>query len=75
MVHGFENRFAKEPPRFDVPMLLITPIAGEGSPKNESFWLRASPQAKHITSCGEDPAEGLCAAKVSAFVESLDTSN
>ena len=75
VVHGFENRFANHPPHFDAPLLLITPVPGEGSVKNESFWLQTSPQAKQVQlSCGEEPTEGPCATKVANFVESLDTS-
>ena len=76
VVHGFENRFANDPPHFDVPLLVITPVPGEGTVKNESFWLQASPQAKQIAlSCGEEPTEGPCATRVAAFVEDLDTSS
>ena len=75
VVHGFENRFANHPPHFDAPLLLITPVPGEGSAKNESFWLQTSPRAKQVQlSCGEEPTEGPCATKVADFVESLDTS-
>ena len=48
VVHGFENRFANHPPHFDAPLLVITPVPGEGSVKNESFWLQTSPQAKQV---------------------------
>lgn len=73
VVHGFENRFANHPPNFDAPLLLITPVPGEGSVKNESFWLQTSPQAKQVQlSCGEEPTEGPCAIKVADFVESLE---
>lgn len=76
VVHGFENHFADEPPRFDVPLLLITPVPGEGSARNESFWLQTSPKAKQLTlSCGEEPTEGPCATRVAAFVERLATSS
>jgi len=75
VVHGFENRFANHPPHFDAPLLLITPVPGEGSVKNESFWLQTSPQAKQVKlSCGEEPTEGPCATEVANFVESLDPS-
>jgi pimeloyl-ACP methyl ester carboxylesterase len=75
VVHGFENRFANHPPHFDVPLLLITPVPGEGTVKNESFWLQASPQAKQVhLVCDQGPTEGPCASKVASFVESLDTS-
>ena len=75
VVHGFENRFANHPPHFDAPLLLITPVPGEGSVKNESFWLQTSPQAKQVKLfCGEEPTEGPCANSVARFVESIDTS-
>src|SRR6478735_1374834 len=75
VVHGFENRFANHPPHFDAPLLLITPVPGEGSVKNESFWLQTSPQAKQVQlSCGEEPTAGPCATKVANFVQGLDTS-
>lgn len=76
VVNGFENRFAKDPPHFDVPLLVITPVPGEGSVENESFWLQASRQAKQVKlSCGEEPTEGPCATRVAAFVENLNASN
>ncbi len=75
VVHGFENRFANHPPHFDAPLLLITPVPGEGSVQDESFWLQTSPQAKQVElSCGEEPTEGPCATRVAAFVTNLDTS-
>jgi hypothetical protein len=59
-----------------VPLLLITPVPGEGSVQQESFWLRVSPQAKQARLfCGEEPTEGPCATRVAAFVKNLDTSN
>ena len=73
VVHGFENRFANHPPHFDAPLLLITPVPGEGSVENESFWLQASPEAQQVElSCGEEPTEGPCATEVADFVASLD---
>lgn len=73
VVGGFENRFAKDPPHFDVPLLLITPNSGgEASPKNESFWLQVSPDSRQVElSCGED--EGPCATEVAKFVKRLGT--
>jgi pimeloyl-ACP methyl ester carboxylesterase len=74
VVHGFENRFAAKPPKFDLPMLLITPDPGEASAENESFWLQVSPQAKQVElSCGEEPTEGPCATQVAAFVAGLSS--
>ena len=37
IIGGFENRFAKDPPRFDAPLLLITPTEGESPAKDQSF--------------------------------------
>lgn len=73
VVGGFENRFAKDPPHFDVPLLLITPNpGGEASPENESFWLQASPDSRQVElPCGED--EGPCATEVAKFVKKLRT--
>ena len=71
VVNGFENRFANEPPSFDVPLLLITPTDGEASAKNERFWLQASPQAEQVTCEGEPDAGGPCVEQLSAFVQSL----
>jgi pimeloyl-ACP methyl ester carboxylesterase len=75
VVNGFENRFANDPPHFDVPLLVITPVPGEGSVENESFWLQASPHAKQVNLFCEEPTEGPCATSVAAFVENLDASN
>jgi pimeloyl-ACP methyl ester carboxylesterase len=71
VVGGFENRFAKDPPHFDVPLLLITPNpGGEASSKDESFWLQASPESRQVElPCGDD--EGPCATEVATFVKSL----
>jgi pimeloyl-ACP methyl ester carboxylesterase len=75
VVNGFENRFANAPPHFDVPLLLITPVPGEATAKNESFWLQASPQAKQVQlACDQGPTQGLCATRVASFVQSLGTS-
>lgn len=66
VVHGFENRFAKTPPEFDLPLLLITPESGESSAKDQSFWLQVSPQAKQV-----ELSEDAVARKVAAFVAGL----
>jgi len=72
VVGGFENRFAKDPPHFDVPLLLITPVGGEGSAKNESFWLQASPDSKQVElSCGDDATAGPCATELAKFVKKV----
>lgn len=72
VVGGFENRFANDPPHLDVPLLVITPVPGEASLANESFWLQVSPDARQVElSCGGGPTEGPCATEVAEFVEDL----
>jgi pimeloyl-ACP methyl ester carboxylesterase len=72
VVGGFENRFAKDPPHFDAPLLLITPVQGEASAKNESFWLQVSAKSEQVEmNC--DPSEGPCATRVATFVKELGT--
>lgn len=74
VVHGFENRFAAKPPKFDLPVLVITPDGGEGDVENESFWLQVSPLATQVElSCGEEPTSGQCATRVAAFVAGLNS--
>jgi pimeloyl-ACP methyl ester carboxylesterase len=67
VVHGFENRFAAKPPKVDLPLLLITPVPGEATAENESFWLQVSPQASQV-----ELPEGAVAKKVAAFVAGLN---
>ena len=72
VVGGFENRFAKDPPKFDVPVLVITPVPGEASAKEEGFWLQVSPKSRQVElACGEEPTEGPCADAVVEFVNGL----
>lgn len=72
VVGGFENRFAKDPPTVAAPMLVITPVPGEGSAENERFWLQANPQARQVVvTCGQGATEGACAEAVGTFVEGL----
>jgi pimeloyl-ACP methyl ester carboxylesterase len=72
VVGGFENRFAKDPPKFDVPVLVITPQPGEASAADESFWLQVSPKSRQVElACGEEPTEGPCADAVVEFVNGL----
>jgi len=74
VVGGFENRFAKDPPQFDVPLLLITPVGGEGSAKDESFWLQVSPESQQVElSCGADGTDGPCATELVKFVKKVGT--
>ena len=71
VVGGFENRFAKDPPKVEVPVLVITPVPGEASAEDESFWLQVSPKSRQVElSCGEEPTEGPCADAVVEFVDS-----
>ncbi len=49
VVGGFENRFAKEPPQIDVPLLLITPADGESSAEDQRFWLQVSDDSEQLT--------------------------
>ena len=72
VVGGFENRFAKDPPKFEVPVLVITPVPGEASAKDEGFWLQVSPKSRQVElACGEEPTEGACADAVVEFVNGL----
>ena len=72
VVGGFENRFANDPPRFEAPLLLITPVGGEASAKNESFWLKSSPDSRQVElSCGDDATDAPCSTEVAAFVKKL----
>lgn len=76
VVHGFENRYATAPPHVDVPLLLITPVSGEASPEDESFWLQVSPTARQVTlACGDERIEGPSATEVADFVDGRDTTS
>lgn len=69
VVGGFENRFAHDPPHIDVPLLLITPVPGESSAEDQSFWLQVSSHAEQVElSCGDEPPNAqLCADEVAEF--------
>jgi pimeloyl-ACP methyl ester carboxylesterase len=72
VVGGFENRFAKDPPRFEVPVLVITPQPGEATAEDESFWLQVSPKSSQVElACGDEPTVGPCADAVVEFVKGL----
>jgi len=72
VVGGFENRFAKDPPNFEVPVLVITPLPGEASAEDEGFWLQVSPKSRQVElACGEEPTAGPCADAVVEFVNGL----
>ena len=75
MLNGFEIRFASDPPEFDLPLLLISPIDGESSAEDQAFWLNTTDsQAEQITpsSC-DDPMDDECAAKIREFVQGLSS--
>ena len=74
VIGGFEGRFANDPPRFDAPLLLVTPTAGEASAENESVWLKSSPDSRQVTCAGEADAGGPCTDAIAGFVQDLDTS-
>jgi alpha/beta hydrolase fold len=74
VVNGFENRFANHPPHFEVPLLLITPVPGEGSAENESFWLQVSPSARQVQLECTSPTAGPCTTEVVEFVTDLGLS-
>lgn len=67
VVGGFENRFAKTPPKVAAPVLVITPTAGEASAEDESFWLRVSPSSRQVVL----PTESACVNAVVDFVIGL----
>jgi pimeloyl-ACP methyl ester carboxylesterase len=70
VVGGFENRFAKDPPKVGVPVLVITPVDGEASAEDESFWLQVSAKSRQIeVACDDGPHGGPC---VEAMVEFID---
>jgi pimeloyl-ACP methyl ester carboxylesterase len=72
VINGFEGRFAKDPPHFDVPLLLITPTQSESSAKDQRFWLQTSPDSTQVEpECGEEPTQGPCATEVAGFVKKL----
>ncbi len=75
VVGGFENRFANDPPRFDAPLLVVTPTDSEASAENESFWLGSSPDSRQVTCVGEPDAPGPCAEEIAGFVADLETSD
>jgi pimeloyl-ACP methyl ester carboxylesterase len=72
VVGGFENRFAKDPPKFHVPVLVITPVPGEASAKDERFWLQVSPKSRQVElACRQDLSRGPCVDAVVEFVNGL----
>jgi pimeloyl-ACP methyl ester carboxylesterase len=69
VLEGFETRFANDPPEFDLPLLLISPMSGESSPEDQAFWLDSSPQAEQVTPNCSEPTSGECATEVLEFVQ------
>ena len=75
VLNGFEIRFASDPPEFDLPLLLISPIDGESSAEDQAFWLNTTgSQAEQVTpsSC-DDPMDDECATKIREFVQGLSS--
>ena len=72
VVGGFENLFASDPPKVGVPVLLITPIPGEATAEDESFWLRISARSRQIeVGCDRGGHGGPCVDAILDFVETL----
>jgi pimeloyl-ACP methyl ester carboxylesterase len=71
VVGGFENRFAKDPPKFEIPLLVITPVPGESSADDQSFWLQVSAGSRQVAPSCSDSAGGPCADAVVEFVNGL----
>ncbi len=72
VIDGFEGRFASDPPRFDAPLLVVTPTGGEASAENESVWLASSPDSRQVTCAGEPDVPGPCADAIARFVAQFD---
>ena len=49
---GFEGRFARQPPRFEAPLLFVTALDGETDVADQSVWLDCSPDAEQIELAG-----------------------
>lgn len=73
VVGGFENRFAKDPPQFDAPLLLITPTQGESTAKDQRFWLQTSPDSKQLELSCDGEEGGRCATEVAKFVKTVSS--
>jgi pimeloyl-ACP methyl ester carboxylesterase len=71
VVGGFENRFAKEPPKVGARVLVITPVPGESSAEDQSFWLQVSAESRQVAPSCLDSAGGACAGAVAEFVNGL----
>ena len=71
VVGGFENRFAKDPPKVGAPVLVITPVPGESSAEDQRFWLQVSAESEQVVPSCSDSAGGACADAVVQFVNGL----
>jgi len=65
-VGGFENRFARTPPHFQAPLIVVTASAGQSDVKDQHFWLQCSPHARQVELTGgheiyQDDVEGVAA--------------
>jgi pimeloyl-ACP methyl ester carboxylesterase len=45
---GYENRFGRTPVHFNSRLIVISPSAGEGTPRDERYWLQTSPHATQV---------------------------
>ena len=70
VVGGFENHFAKDPPKVAAPVLVLTPLDSEASPENERFWLQVSHDSEQAL-CGASSTGGRCTDEIIEFVEGL----
>jgi pimeloyl-ACP methyl ester carboxylesterase len=48
VVEGFENRFAREPPTFRAPLIVITASGGQSDTDDQAFWLQSSPDSRQV---------------------------
>jgi pimeloyl-ACP methyl ester carboxylesterase len=69
----FENRFAKDPVSFPAPLVVVTATQGASDVKDQSVWLRSSPDGRQVELDGRheiylDDPEGA-AAEVLALVQ------
>jgi pimeloyl-ACP methyl ester carboxylesterase len=48
VVEGFENRFAREPPTFGAPLIVITASGGQSDVDDQAFWLQCSPDSRQV---------------------------
>jgi pimeloyl-ACP methyl ester carboxylesterase len=67
---GFENRFGKTPVQLDMPLILISPTAGETTAEDR-YWLQTSPRSKQIVIEGGMEVIDTEADQVAAAILSL----